>query len=179
MTTIRDEILASMKMLGEQPDVRFLGYNVRYGGKAGGSLNDVPEDKLVEMPLAENLMIGAAIGFSLDGFVPVVWVERMDFILCGMDALVNHLNHLGALSDSLHNPGVIIRICVGNSRSPLFTGPTHTQNFYEAFLKLVRMPVYLITKAKQVEAFYRWAIEGARKGKSTIIIEQKDLYNEP
>lgn len=167
-----------MKMLGEQPDFLAIGYNVRYGGKAGGSLNDVPEEKLVEMPLAENLMLGAAIGFSLDGFVPMVWLERCDFATCLMDSLVNHLDKLSELSNGMHNPGVIIRICVGNSMAPLYTGPTHVQNFYDAFLKLVKMPVYLITKGKQVESYYRWALDNARKGRSTIIIEQKDTYNE-
>lgn len=173
--TIREEILSAMKMLGEQPDVVFMGYNVRYG-RAGGSLNDVPEEKLLEMPLAENLMLGASIGLSLEGFVPVVWVERMDFLLCGMDALVNHVNHMAALSEGQHKPGVIIRVCVGNSKSPLFTGPTHTQNFYEAMLSMVSFPVYLITKTKPIESFYRWALDGARKGKSTMIVELKDTY---
>lgn len=179
MITIRDEIVHAMNMLGSQPDVLFVGYNVcREGGNAGGSLKDVPQDQIQEMPLAENLMLGAAIGLSLSGYVPVVWIERMDFILCGLDSIVNHLNQLAKLSDGQHKPGVIIRVCVGNRNAPLFTGPTHTQNLYEAMWRMVSFPVYLIENTKSVEPFYRWALEGARKGKSTMIIEEKDRYNE-
>lgn len=175
----KSELNRAMETLAADPKVVFLGYNVcKEGGSAGGSLANVPDAQRQEMPLAENLMMGAAIGFSLDGNVPVVWLERGDFIHCCMDALVNHIDKLSQLSQGQHNPGVIIRVCVGNKLAPLYTGPTHTQNPYEAMLKLVSFPVYQISKIANIEVFYRWALEGAKKGKSTMIIEEKDRYNE-
>lgn len=175
----RDEIMAAMAMLAAQPDVCFVGYNLcAAGGNMGGSLKDVPAEKIFEMPLAENLMAGAAIGMSLDGRVPVLWFERADFLFCALDAIVNHINYLGELSEGQHRPGVIIRACIGNKNAPLFTGPTHTQNPYEAMLKLVQFQVLKIEKIANIEIFYRWALENARKGKSTMIFEEKDRYNE-
>lgn len=171
----RDEIVKAMDMLGQQPDVLFCGYNCLYG-RAGGSLSNVPEDRLTEWPLAENLMLGGAIGVALDGFVPVVWVERADFLFCGADAIVNHINYLRTLSDGLHSPGVIIRVCVGNKSAPLYTGPTHTQNPCEAFKKLVSFNVHELLYSETIFTHYKLALEAARNGFSTMLFERKDFY---
>lgn len=165
-----------MNMLGEQPEVRFVGYNVRHGGKAGGSLNGVPEDQLIEMPLAENLMSGAAIGLSLDGYIPVLWYERMDFMTCGMDAIVNHLNYISLLSDGVHTPAAIIRVCVGNKTAPLFTGRTHTQDFTEALKLMVSFNVIPLRYTETIQTHYAYALGAARSGVSTMLVEYKDLY---
>lgn len=179
MSTYKSEIDRAMQTLAADSAVCFVGYNLcPAGGNAGGSLKSVSEDQIFEMPLAENLMSGAAIGLALDGRIPVLWFERADFLFCGMDAIVNHLNQLSTLSQGQHNPGVIIRVCIGNKLAPLFTGPTHTQDPYEAMLKLVQFQVLRIQKIRNIETFYRWALEAAKKGKSTLIFEEKDRYNE-
>ena len=89
--TYKEEITSAMDMLAADPRVRFVGYGVRYGGKAMGTLKNVPEAQLVETPVAENLMVGIAIGMALRGLRPVVFIERFDFIMNAMDAIVNHL----------------------------------------------------------------------------------------
>lgn len=165
-----------MTELGKHPDVRFIGYNTRYGGKAGGTLNGVPDEKCEEFPLAENLMAGAAIGLSLDGFIPVLWFERMDFILCALDAIVNHLNYISRLSDGQHKPAVIIRVCVGNKGKPLYTGATHTQCFMDAIKLMVAFPVVSLWWSKCVEQEYALALARARTGASTMLIEWKDQW---
>lgn len=175
--TYKDKIVEAMEMLGQQPEVCFVGYNLcPAGGSAGGSLKNVPQEKIFEAPLAENLMSGAAIGMSLDGRIPVLFFERMDFILCGLDAIVNHLNHLAALSEGLHRPAVIIRVVVGNKYAPLFTGRTHVQNFTEAMQKMVQFPVMELKTMKSIQQYW-WALDRARAGTSTMLVEFKDLYN--
>lgn len=175
----RDEILKSMEMLAAQPDVCFVGYNLcAAGGNMGGSLKDVPAEKIFEMPLAENLMTGAAIGMSLDGRVPVLWFERADFLFCALDAIVNHLNYIGELSNGQHRPGVIIRACIGNKNAPLFTGPTHTQNPYEAIKKLVSFNVHELLYNETIQTHYDLALKSARTGHSTMLFEHKDLYGQ-
>lgn len=174
--TTKEILTEAMTELGQDLKVVFLGYNVLYG-KAAGTMSGVPEEKLIEMPLAENLMTGAAIGFSLDGFIPVVWYERCDFLTCGMDAIVNHLNHISGLSDGQHKPAVIIRVCIGNKAAPLFTGPTHTQNFAQAMDHLVSFPVISLWWAKGlILEKYREALERAKGGESTMIFEFKDQW---
>lgn len=174
----KDEIKSAMTELGKDPKFRVVGYNCsKFGGHGAGSFSGVPESQIVEMPLAENLLLGAAIGMSLDGFTCLAWIERADFIFCGLDAIANHLQWIRELSDGQHKPGAIIRICVGNKKAPLFTGVTHCQNPTEALkILLPKMNVVALLHSTTILTHYKLAYEAAKTGFSTVLIEQKDLY---
>lgn len=132
----------------------------------------------MEFPLSENLMAGAAIGMALDGWIPIIWFERADFLLCAMDALVNHLAKLKELSGGIHAPAAIIRVAVGNSKIPLFTGPTHTQDFADAFIALRAFDVIRLTDKGYIAGCYEHALKRAKEGESTMMVEYRDLYSE-
>ena len=63
-----------------------------------GTLKDVPDDQKIETPVAENLMVGLAIGMSFEGFKPVVYFERHDFMLVAADAISNHIDKIERIS---------------------------------------------------------------------------------
>lgn len=176
MATYKDHITAAMDGIFSDPNVVGIGYNMRYG-RAAGTLNNVKEEQLLEMPLAENLMMGAAVGMSLGGFIPFVYFERMDFVLCALDALVNHLDKLKELSDGMHKPACIIRCVVGNKDTPLFTGKTHTQNFSKALREMVSFQVLEMHVGAMIPTAYSVAYRNAKAGNSTILVDFKDLWN--
>jgi pyruvate/2-oxoglutarate/acetoin dehydrogenase E1 component len=171
----KDALTQAMNHLALDPKRIFLGYNVRYGSKANGTLAQVPESQLFETPVAENLMMGLAIGLALEGFKPVVWYERFDFVLNAADAIVNHLDKLKQLSRGQFAPVVIIRANVGSSAKPLFTGVTHTQDFTDAFRHLVRFKVAPLRCNEAVLA--EFAAAGASH-ESTLLVEYRDLYEQ-
>src|SRR5579871_6790066 len=111
--TYKEALTAAMDQLALDPTVRFVGYGLLHG-RAAGTLKNVPVAQIVETPVAENLMVGLAIGMSLRGLRPVVYIERMDFILNALDAIVNHLDKIGGMSHGQFNPAVILRVVVGN-----------------------------------------------------------------
>ncbi len=172
----KGELTNSMESLAQDPLVRFVGYGVKIGGRAGGTLKKVPDSQLIEMPVAENLMVSFAIGLSLKGLRPVVFIERFDFILNALDAIVNHLDKIEALSHGEFRPAIILRIVVGNRQKPLFTGKTHTQDFSPALRSLVSFPVIGLTDASQISREYNTAHDRMTKlSRSTALIEYKDL----
>jgi pyruvate dehydrogenase E1 component beta subunit len=173
--TYKEEITAAMDMLAQDPLVRFVGYGVRYGGKAMGTLKNVPESQLIETPVAENLMVGIATGMALKGFRPVVFIERCDFILNAMDAIVNHLEKIKMMSGGQFAPAIILRVVIGNKSKPLFTGETHTQDFSKSLDGMLDMPVYTILNEGDAPHVYEYAAKGFEKGYSTMVFEQKDL----
>lgn len=175
--TYKDIICESMVVLSQHPKTCVIGYNTKFG-KAGGTLNGFPEDRLFEYPLAENLMAGAAVGMSLDGWLPILWIERMDFILPMMDSIYNHLARLNELSEGIHKPAAIIRVAVGNSEAPLFTGKTHVQDYSEALDAIGTIDVIRLTDASFIESSYRYALEQTVKGISTIMVEYRDRYTQ-
>lgn len=177
MSAYKDALRDAMTELGKSPDTIIVGYNVsQAGGHGGGSFKGFPEERLIECPLAENCIMGVAIGLSLDGLIPIVWVERMDFLMNMTCALVNHLDKIAQLSDGLHKPACIIRCVVGNSKTPLFTGLSHTQNLSEAFRKMVSFPVMELhaIDTGSIVGVYQLALSAARKGESTMLVEFKD-----
>lgn len=175
--TYKDTLREAMTMLGSHPDVRFIGYNVTQpGGSAGGTLAAVHESQRIEMPLAESLCASVAVGMSLGGFIPALWIERMDFLPHALDAIVNHLDKLRLLSSGIHKPACIIRTAIGKRRVPLFTGPTHCQDFSVTLQQMVSFPVKKLMWKTSIVREYEAALNAARAGESTMLVEDCDLY---
>lgn len=152
---------------------RFIGYNLLHGSRAYGTLTDVPKSKIIEMPIAENLMAGFAMGISLERYRPVLIFERHDFMLNALDSLVNHLNKIEELSENRYHSSVLIRAIVG-SITPINPGPQHCQDFSEFFKKTFHFPVY---DPKNIKELNHALKEGKKFEQSTMIIERRDLYN--
>lgn len=174
MSAYKDALTAAMNRLARDPRVVFLGYGVATGSKALGTLKEVPPSRLIEMPVAENLMVGAALGMALAGKVPVVFIERMDFLMNAMDALVNHLDKIAVISRGQFRPQVIIRCVVGNSQKPLFTGRTHTQEFTYPLRYMLKMDVRLMSTVYGIEDCYGPRL--LKDGCSLLTAEYKDLH---
>lgn len=170
----KEALIRQNTLLGQNTKSRFIGYGLKKG-RAMGTLKDVSDEQIIEMPVAENLMIGCAIGLSLKGLLPIVFIERMDFVLNGLDAMVNHLDKAKEISDGEFSPAAIIRCVVGNTTKPLYTGVTHTQDFSEALMNMVSFPVLQMKSDEEVNAFYQIAFLNWVKGRSTLLIEYKDL----
>jgi len=98
MQTYKQAIIDGMARLALDQHTVVYGYNCRYGSKAYGTLVGVPEHMIVEMPVAEALMTGVAIGAALAGKKPILFFERQDFILLALDQLLNHLALVRELS---------------------------------------------------------------------------------
>ncbi len=172
--TIKESLTASMSALAQDPAVIFLGYGLKKG-RANGTLKDVPEAQIIETPVAESLMVGMAVGLSLKGRKPVVFIERFDFILLALDAVVNHLDKIAKESRGEFEPGVLLRVCVGGKQRPLFTGSTHTQDFTKAMQQMVSFPVERLLYPEQVQEKYREAHQRLPHH-STMLVEYRDLY---
>jgi acetoin:2,6-dichlorophenolindophenol oxidoreductase subunit beta len=169
----RDAIKKSMEMLSQNSNTIFLGYNISFGSKGYGTLIDIPNEKKIETPLAENLMTGLAIGMSMEGYHPILFFERHDFMLIALDGIVNHLDKIESMSQGDFHTPVIIRAVIG-SKSPLDPGPQHTQDFTEAFKKLIKFPIYEPNTPKEIIECY----EKAKNSNGPVmIIEKRDLYD--
>lgn len=171
--TYKAALSQSMTMLGKDPLVRVCGYGLKVGHEKG-SFAGVPFEQLVEFTVAEGLMTSAAIGLSLMGLKPVIFYERFDFVPNALDAIVNHLDACEIVSKGEFRPTAILRIVVGNSQNPLFTGHTHTRNHSEALKRMVRFPVWQVKTPDEVLTAYEMAYKNLPIH-STAIVEFKDL----
>jgi pyruvate dehydrogenase E1 component alpha subunit len=166
----KDAIHESMVELGELGAI-FIGYNV-LKGDAMGTLKGVPENQKLETPVAENLMAGLAIGMSFEGFLPVLYFERHDFMLVAMDAIVNHIDKIERISHGEFKVPVIIRAVTADA-GPFYSGITHSQDLTEMLRTAVQFPIYDPKDGAEVITAFKNAI---LSGKPTAIIERKSRY---
>lgn len=172
--TFKEAITRKCEDYAKDPQVRFIGYNTRFGSRMYGTLDNVDANQCLEAPVAENLMVGLAMGMSLAGFKPVVCFERHDFMLLALDALVNHVDKLPYISGGQFKFPLVIRAIVGSS-TPIDPGPMHRQN-YTAALDLMMKYTPVICPRNLKEIATAWNLVNKTESGAVIIVEQKDLY---
>src|SRR2546422_4870563 len=90
LEAIRQGIWEEME---RDPSVFLLGEDIAvYGGAfkvTAGMLEKFGEDRVMDTPISESAIVGAAIGAALLGMRPGAEMQVMDFIACGFDQIVN------------------------------------------------------------------------------------------
>ena len=125
-----------MEMLAKDERTLFVGQAVKYRGQAAfGTFAGVPMQKRIEMPVVENFQMGFCTGLALQGYIPVSFYPRMDFLIIAADQLINHLDKITLQGG--FRPKVIIRTAVGRKK-PLDPGPQHTQDHTRAFRDMLQ-----------------------------------------
>jgi len=172
----KDELIRSMEWLGEKEDTIFMGQSVLYSGNAiYNTLNTLPEEKRIELPVFEEIQMGMSTGMALEGLVPISCFPRFDFFMRCMDALVNHLDKMQVMTEETFKPKVIMRTSIG-STNPLNGGVQHTNNYTVPIIKMLHeVNVVLLNEPEQIFPTFESAYE--REG-SSLIIEWGDYYNE-
>ena len=172
----KDEIIRSMEWLSEKDNTIFMGQSVLYSGNAiYNTLNTLPPEKMLEVPVFEEVQMGMSTGIALEGLVPISCFPRFDFILRCMDALVNHLDKMEYMTEGIWKPKVIIRTSIG-AKFPLDGGIQHTQDYTQMMKdNLTEINVVLLNEPEEIFPTFEDAYQ--REG-SSMIIEWGDYYNE-
>ena len=173
-----DELKKSMEWLGEKESTFFIGQAVEVPGTAMfNTLKDVPQKKRLELPVFEDTQMGMSIGMALTGKKIISIFPRWNFLLCATNQLVNHLDKLPLISEGEVNPSLIIRTSVGSQR-PLFPGHQHIGNMSDGFKKILNtVEIIELNEPNQIFKSYKKAYD-RKDGKSTLIVEFGDYYNE-
>ena len=155
-----------MQNLALDERVVFLGQGVRDSGTfMSTTLTEVPLEKRIEIPVAEEMQMGMSIGMALTGMIPVSVYPRWQFLLLATNQAVNHLDKM--------KPHVIVRVGVG-STIPLDPGPQHKGDLTEAFrLLMPNTTIVRLDSAEQIVPEYRNALE---RNEPTILVEIADSY---
>ena len=172
----RDELRKAMKMLGEHSETVFLGQSVEVEGTGMfGTLKDVPSAKKLEMPVCEDFQMGITNGLALDGKIPVSIFPRWNFFLLAANQLINHLDKMPIFSG--FKTKVIVRVGIGSER-PLHPQSQHVGDFTDAYrLMTSNIQFIRLIEPHQILPAYELA-QNRTDGKSTVIVEYGDYYNE-
>ena len=167
-----------MNFLGNKKNTIFIGQAVEVPGTVmSKTLKDVPKKKLLELPVAEEMQMGMSLGLAMDGNVPISIFPRWNFLLYGVNQLVNHIDKFKIMAGNKIKPKIIIRTSIGSQR-PLHPQHQHIGDFSAAIKKMCStIEVIKLNDSKKIFPAYKKAYE-RRDGKNTILVEYGDYYNE-
>jgi pyruvate/2-oxoglutarate/acetoin dehydrogenase E1 component len=173
-----EELQKAMTILSDNPKTVFLGQAVLYEGTGlYDSLKHIPEEKRIELPVAEYFQSGLANGMAIAGMIPVSVFSRWNFLLMGVDQIVNHLDKFIEMSDGKLSPKVIIRVAVGSER-PVDPQSQHKGNFSDAFRSMTKnIEVIELYEPEQILPAYEKALL-REDGVNTILVEFADFAKE-
>ncbi len=144
MTYMQALRLAMDEEMARDDKVILLGQDVGILGGAYGVTGDLYHkygpDRIIDSPLAENAIVGFGIGAAMTGYRPIMEIMKMDFSMCALDPIVNHLAKYRFMSGGqIKNMPAVVRTAIGGGTR---SGPHHSQSVYGLFagfpgLKLV------------------------------------------
>jgi pyruvate/2-oxoglutarate/acetoin dehydrogenase E1 component len=173
-----EELKRSMDLLAKDPKTLFLGQAVEVPGTAvSNTLKDVPKEKLLEVPVDEEMQMGMTNGLAISGYIPISIYPRWNFLLLAINQIVNHLDKFHLMSNGGYQPKVIIRTGIGSER-PLHPQHQHIGDFTAAFrLMCGNIEVIRLDEPEEIYPAYEKALQRT-DGKSTLLVEWGDYYNE-
>ena len=169
LEAIREGIWEEME---RDPNVFVIGEDIGiYGGAfkiTAGMLDHFGEKRIVDTPISESAIVGAAIGAGMMGLRPVAEMQFADFITCGFDQIVNFA------AKCRYRWGASVPIVVrAPSGGGIHGGPFHSQNPEAWFVHTPGLKVIAPSTAYDAKGLVKSAI---RDNDPVIFFEHKALY---
>jgi len=164
-------------MLERDPSVILMGQDIGYFGgvfrATEGLQRKFGEQRVIDTPIAEGAIVGAAIGMGVNGLRPVAEIQFADYIYPGFDQIVSELARLRYRSAGDFFAPVTIRTpCGGGIRG----GQTHSQSPEGIFTHVSGIKVIMPSNPYDAKGLLITAIED---DDPVVFFEPKRLYNGP
>lgn len=169
LEAIREALTEEME---RDPNVFLLGEDIgRYGGAfkvTEGLQEKFGENRVIDTPISEIAIVGAAAGAAHMGMRPVAEMQFIDFISCAYDMLTNYV--ATARYRAFLPVPMVVR---GPSGGYVRGGPFHSQNPEAAFLHTPGLKIVYPSTASDAKGLMKAAI---RDEDCVLFFEHKYLY---
>ncbi len=135
-----------------------------------GLLDEFGEERVRDTPLAEEIIVNAAIGAAMKGLRPVAEIMYVDFLTLGMDALFNQAAKSWFNSGGRVNVPLVIRCPQGADSG---RGSHHTNSYESLFANMPGLKVVLPSTPYDARGLIKAAI---RDDNPVVFLEHKLLY---
>ncbi len=154
------------------PSVVLLGQDIaEYGGAfkvTRGFIEEFGRERVINTPIAESGMIGAAIGAAVLGLRPVVEMQFSDFVTCGFNQVVNVAAKMYWRTGT--RVPLVLRCPVGAGAG---AGPFHSQSMEAWFTHVPGLKVVYPSEVADAYGLLRAAIADPNP---VVFFEHKHLY---
>lgn len=114
---LRDAMRLAMR---RDPSVFIVGEDIGIPNGFGGGFSvtlglsdEFGHDRIMDTPISEAAIIGCAVGSALVGMRPIAEMQYGDFVLCGMDQLINQAAKMYYMSNGQMPIPMVLRLPVG------------------------------------------------------------------
>jgi hypothetical protein len=171
--TYKETLSQIMTDLSNDDNTVFIGQQIVYrGNPMSTTLDDVPKEKMIEVPVMEETQMGMSLGLAMTGKRVITFYPRWDFLISATNQLVNHVDKYELMTgEKVH---IIIRVGKG-SEIPLDPGHQHKANYIEEFKSLCKNIKFFDCKTiEDVKLHYQFAKDNLGV---YIINEYPELYH--
>jgi 2-oxoisovalerate dehydrogenase E1 component beta subunit len=172
-TTYVDAIREGLREeMARDPRVFLIGEDIgAYGGAfkvTDGLVGEFGEERVIDTPISETAIVGAAVGAAMMGMRPVAEMQFIDFISCAFDMITNFA------AKSRYRTGVGVPLVIrGPSGGGVHGGPFHSQNPEAYFAHTPGLKVVQPATAYDAKGLIKAAI---RDEDPVLFFEHKYLY---
>ena len=174
MTLIQAITSALRDEMRRNPDICILGEDVgRNGGvfrATDGLQAEFGEERVMDTPLCESGIIGAAIGMALYGMRPVPEIQFLDFIYPAFDQIVSELAKMRYRSGGEYTAPVVIRTPYGGG---IKGGHYHSQSTEAYFTHTAGLKVVIPSNPYDAKGLLLTCL---RQDDPVLFLEPKALY---
>jgi len=168
---LRQALVDAMR---EDSSIFILGEEVgRYGGAYGvtkGLIDEFGEQRVLDTPISEAAIVGAAVGAAMSGMRPVAELMYVDFIGMTMDQLGNQAAKIRYMFGGQIGVPMVLRTQGGTGRS---AGAQHSQSL-EAYI--MHTPGLRLVMPATVADAYHLLRQSLKQPDPVVFIEHKGLY---
>jgi len=163
--TLREE-------MQRDPSVVVLGEDVTFGifGVTAGLVQEFGEERVLDTPISENIIAGAAVGAAMTGLRPVAEIEFGDFLTCCMDPIINQAAKLRFMTGGQVKVPLVIRTNTGAGFS---AAAQHSQSLEALLMHIPGLIVVVPSTPRDAKGLLTTAI---RSDNPVLFFENKSMY---
>jgi pyruvate dehydrogenase E1 component beta subunit len=165
---LREEMRRDKNVFIMGEDVTSYGFSVNRG-----LVDEFGPDRVRNTPISEGAIIGSAVGAALRGMRPVVEIMFVDFIMIGMDQIVNQAAKMSYLSNGELSVPMVIRTPEGTEW--FGGGAQHSQTLHSIFMNIPGLKLVIPSDPYDAKGLLKSAI---RDDNPVIFFEHKQLYTQ-
>jgi pyruvate dehydrogenase E1 component beta subunit len=165
--------LAARQAMAQDPAVVVLGEDVGRGGvfqQYKGLQQEFGAARVVDTPISESTIVGAAVGMALAGLKPMAEMRVVDFALCATDEIVNQAAKARYMFGGQGRVPLVMRMPIG-----LWSGSAaqHSQSLEAWF---AHMPGLVVVAPSTPQDNYSLLRAAIACGDPVVYMEHKELW---
>jgi pyruvate/2-oxoglutarate/acetoin dehydrogenase E1 component len=145
-----------------------------YGGifqATAGLMGTFGEDRVMDTPISESVIIGGGIGAALNGMRPIVEIMNMDFLPVCMDQIVNQAAKMRYMFGGQVKIPLVIRSASGAGRG---AAAQHSQSLHALFMHIPGIKIVVPSTPYDAKGLLNTAVADDNP---VLFVEDKMLYN--